>query len=345
MAEEKIISELTGLLRGTFLLAAFVLMGCEVKPELDYSLVLTTPAEAEAGEAVRAAALSADGLYAAFTLVDGSASVWDVSQRKEIRNWPTEKFGGGAEFLKFTGGGKLLLMAGVDHSVEESELSAGDMNYIMIWNVLDGSTQRVWTMQGAQLTAVSPSEDGSKIVAGFSNGLIVVFDDNTSSRSDYGLHTDKITDLQMSRDGRYALSGSVDSNAHYWNVADGKILQTFTHKNRVTNVAANSDFSVAFTSDALANQRLWDLQTGELIAPLEHQQRWMYISNVHFSQADNHLVIASPSSAVSIWNALNGSNIARWNNDFPVIDVAQNRGGNLVSVGSTGIVEVWKRQW
>ena len=345
MAEEKIIRVFTAYLRTTFLVATVVLAGCEVKPELDYSLVLTTPTEAEAGESVLAAALSADGLYAAFTLVDGSASVWDVSQRKEIRNWPTEQFGGGAQFLKFTGNGQLLLMAGIDHSVEDSERREGDINYIMIWNIFDGTTKRVWTMKGARLTAVSPSEDGSKIVAGFSNGLIVVFDDNNVSRNDYVLHTDKITDIQLSRDGRYALSGSVDSNAHYWNVSTGKILQTFTHKNRVTNVAANSDFSVGFTSDALDNQRLWNLQTGNLIVPLKHQQRWMYISKVHFSQTGDHLLIASPSSALSIWHTGNGSNIALWNSNFPVIDVAENNRGNLVSVGSTGNVDVWKRQW
>jgi len=345
LAQEKIIIPSTRLLRTTFLLATLLLAGCEVKPELEYTLVLTTPPEAEAGEAVRAAALSSDGLYAAFTLVDGSASVWNVSQRKEIRNWPTEQFGGGAEFLEFTGGGKLLLMAGVDHSVEESELSDGDMNYIMIWNIANGTTDRVWTMQGARLTAVSPSEDGSKIVAGFSNGLMIVFDDKTASRSDYALHTGNITDIQISRDGRYALSGSVDGNAHYWSLANGEILRTFTHRNRVTNVAANSDFSLGFTSDSLDSQRLWNLQTGDLVTSLQHQQRWMYISNVHFSQAGDHLLVASPSSAVSIWKTLDGSNVARWNSDLPVVDVAQSKPGNLVSVGSTGIVEVWKTKW
>ncbi len=329
----------------TFLLVAVMLAGCEVKPELDHSLVLTSPAEAEAGESVLAAALSADGTYAAYTSVDGAVSVWDVVQQKEIRSWPVEQFGGGARFLKFTGGGQLLLMAGIDYSVEESERRDGDINYFMIWNIVDGTTHRIWTMKGARLTAVSPSGDGTKIAAGFSNGLIVVFDEASVSRSDYVLHTDKITDLQLSADGKYALSGSVDSKAHYWDVSNGKILHTFSHRNRVTNVAADDNFNVGFTSDALDNQRLWNLQTGELIAPLKHQQRWMYITNVRFSQKGDHLLIASPSPAVSIWHAATGDEIALWHTDIPVIDATENAQGNVVSMGSTGIVSVWKKQW
>lgn len=319
-----------------------MLMACEIRTLPDDSLAVTTPTESQVGESVRTAALSADGSFAAFSLIDGSVSVWDIAQRREIRKWPTQQFGGGAEFLDFTDEGKLLLMAGIDHSVAESELRHGDINYIVIWNVIDGTTKRIWTMKGARLTAVSPSGDGSKIVAGFSNGLIVVFDEKSVSRSDYVLHTDKVTDVQLSRDGRYALSGSVDGKAYYWNVSTGAVLQTFTHKNRVTKVAANIEFSVGFTSDALNNQRLWNLHTGDLIVPLKHHQRWIYISEVHFSQEGDFLLIASPSSAVSIWDARDGSSIGLWNSDFPVIDVALNKWGSLVSIGSTGIVETWK---
>lgn len=327
-----------------FLLLGFFLAACERAPEREDSLAMANPSDAEAGESVLAAALSRDGSYAAYSLIDGSASVWDVSQREEIRRWPTAQFGGGAKFLEFVGGGELLLMAGIDYSVIPSERSEGALNYIMVWNIFDGSTRRIWTMKGARLTAVSPSGDGSKILAGFSNGMLVIFDDSNASRSDYLLHNGKVTDVALSPDGRYAFTGAVDGKAHYWSVANGEILKTFTHRNRVTNVAANSDFSVGFTSDALDNQRLWDLRTGNLVSPLQHHQRWMFIADVRFSQNDDHLLVASPSSAVSMWNAQDGSNIARRNSDFPAVGVAENALGNLVSVGSTGVVDTWKVQ-
>jgi len=191
---------------------------------------------------------------------------------------------------------------------------------------------------------VSPSEDGSKILAGFSNGLMVLFDSTTLTRQDYSLHTDKITDLELSSDGSFALSSSVDTTAVYWEVATGDILQTFTHKNRATKVAVDDSFSVGFTSDTLDNQRLWNLDSGKLTAPLKHQQRWMSISAARFSADEKRLLIASPSGAISIWNPINGENIAQWHIDFPVVDVAENNSGDLVSVGSTGLVEIWKRQ-
>ncbi|MFT4518707.1 MAG: WD40 repeat protein [Halioglobus sp.] len=341
----RIIKALQTISRTVVLLLAILLAACNAKPQLDYSLSLSDAADGETGESVVAVALSADGAFAAVATIDGAVSVWDIAQRKQIQSWPQEEFGGGAQFLKFTASGKMLLLAGVDHSVEEYAERQADLNYFMILDIADSSAKRIWTMEGARLTAVSPSEDGSRILAGFSNGLMVLFDKATSSRRDYSLHTDKITDLKLSPDGKFALSGSVDTAAVYWDTATGDILQTFTHNNRAAKVAFDSTFSVGFTSDTLNNQRLWNLDSGELTAPLNHHQRWMYISTARFSANGKRLLIASPSKAIGIWNPINGENIARWHIDFPVVDVAENNRGDLVSVGSTGLVEVWKRQW
>ena len=332
-------------IRIAVLLLSILLAACDARPQLDYSLSLSDATEGEAGASVVTAELSADGTFAAVATIDGAVSVWDIAQRKEIQSWPKEEFGGGAQFLRFTASGQKLLLAGVDHSVEESSDRPSDINYFMILDIADSSAKRIWTIEGKRLTAVSPSEDGSKILAGFSNGLMVLFDSTTLTRQDYSLHTDKITDLELSPDGKFALSGSVDTTAVYWEAATGDILQTFTHKNRASKVAVADSFSVGFTSDTLDNQHLWNLNSGKLTAPLKHQQRWMSISAARFSANEKRLLIASPSGAISIWNPINGENIAQWNTDFPVVDVAENKSGDLVSVGSTGLVEIWKRQW
>ena len=335
----------TPLARALLLAALLMVAGCETRPGLELSLSLNDAAEAEPGESVLTAALSADGTLAAVTTVDGAVSVWDIAAGAKIRSWPAAEFGGGAQFLQFTERGRMLLLAGVDHSVEPSEQRQGDINYFMVRSIDDGSARRIWTLEGARLTAVAPSRDGSRILAGFSNGLIVLFDEFTSTRQDYSLHTDKITDLALSADGDRVLSSSVDGAALHWQVATGNILQRFEHKNRATIAAADSNFQVGFTSDALDNQRLWNLTDGSLAAQLQHQQRWMYISRARFSAGGNRLLIGSPSKAVSIWNPINGENIARWHIDYPVVDVAETSRGDLVSVGSSGLVEVWQRAW
>jgi WD40 repeat protein len=333
-------------LRAAVLLLSILLTACgDTGPKLDYSLSLSDARDGEAGESVVTAALSEDGAFAAVATVDGAVSVWDISQRKEIQSWPKEEFGGGIRFLRFTANGRMLLLAGVDHSVEKSVEGQTDMNYFMMLDIAVSSAKHVWTLEGARLTAVAPAEDGSKILVGFSNGLMVLFDRTTSTRADYSLHTDKITDLTLSPDGRFALSSSVDTTAIYWELATGKILQTFAHNNRATKVAVDRRFSVAFTSDTLDNQRLWNLDSGKVTAPLKHQQPWMYVSAARFSTDGNRLLIASPSGAVTVWNPINGESIAQWHIDFPVVDVAENNNGDLVSVGSTGLVQIWKRQW
>lgn len=339
------INALTPLICAAALLLTTVLAGCESRPPLEYALPLWEGAAAEAGESVLTAALSADGAVAAVTTVDGMVSVWDVEQRKEIQRWPAREFGGGAQFLRFVDGGNALILAGVDHSVEPSAERQGGINYFMLRDTRSGSIRRVWTMEGARLTALAASADGATILAGFSNGLMVLFAANGATREDFSLHTSKITDLALSRDGRYVLSSSVDSRALFWEVDSGEILQTFNHKNRSTRVAADAEFRTGFTSDALDNQRLWNLRSGDLIAPLQHHQRWMYIARARFTDDGRRLLLASPSKAVSVWNPVNGDNIARWYIDFPVIDVAENHYGDLVTIGSTGLLEVWKRTW
>lgn len=332
--------------RTVVVMLSILLAACgDIAPPLAYSLCLSDAGDGEAGESIATAALSANGAFAAVATVDGAVSVWDIEQRQEIQSWPKEEFGGGIQFLRFTASGQKLLLAGVDHSVEKSDKHKGDMNYFMMLDIADSSAKHVWTLQGARLTAVSPAEDGSKILVGFSNGLMVLFDKMTSTRVDFSLHTDKITDLILSGDGKFALSSSVDTTAIYWEVATGEILQTLAHKNRAAKVAVDGSFSVGFTSDTLDNQRLWDLGSGTLTIPLKHKQRWMYISAARFSGGGKRLLIGSPSGTIGIWNPINGENITKWHIDVPVIDVAENNRGDLVSVGSTGLVEIWKRQW
>lgn len=333
------------LMRTVVLLLALLLSGCDTRPPLDYSLSLLNAEEGEAGEAVVTTALSSDGTFAAVATIDGTVSVWDITQRKEIKTWPKEEFGGGAQFLKFTAGDEKLLLAGVDHSVQDSTGRRSAINYFMILDIADNTSKRIWTIEGARLTAVSPSEDGSKVLTGFSNGLMVLFNSITSTRQNYSLHTDKLTDLKLSPDGKFALSGSIDTTSIYWEVATGDVLHRFAHKNRASTVAVDSNFSRGFTSDTLDNQRLWDLGSGKLVASLKSSERWMSISSAHFSADRKRLLLASPSGMISIWDSNSGEKIAQWRTDFPVIDVAENNSGNIVSIGSTGIVDIWERQW
>lgn len=333
------------LIRTVIFLLAVLLAACDARPPLDDSLSLSDAKEGEVGESVVTAALSSDGTLAAVITIDGTVSVWDIAQRKEIQHWPKEEFGGGAQFLRFTAGGEKLLLAGVDHSVEDSAGRRLAINYFMILDIADSSSKRIWTIEGARLTAVSPSDDGTKVLTGFSNGLMVLFNSITSTRQNYSLHTDKITDLALSPDGKLAFSGSIDTTAVYWDVATGNVLHRFAHKNRASTVAVDGSFSQGFTSDTLDNQRLWDLGNGQLVTPLKSSDRWMSISAAHFSLDGERLLMASPSGVISIWDSGSGENIAKWRIDSPVIDVAENNRGNLVSIGSTGLVEVWKRQW
>ena len=73
-------------------------------------------------------------------------------------------------------------------------------------------------------------------------------------------HTDAVTSVCLSFDGRYALSGSTDRTVKLWEVADGQCLRTFAgHADAVTSVALSADGRHALSGSADRTLKLWIL--------------------------------------------------------------------------------------
>jgi len=83
-------------------------------------------------------------------------------------------------------------------------------------------------------------------------------------------HTDKVTTVSWSPDGRCALSGSVDSTLRLWEVSSGKCLRTFQgHTNTVTSVSWSSDGRFALSGSYDQTLRLWEVSSGQCLRTFE----------------------------------------------------------------------------
>jgi WD40 repeat protein len=77
-------------------------------------------------------------------------------------------------------------------------------------------------------------------------------------------HSDRVSSVAFSPDGRFVVTGSQDSTAKLWDVATGKELRTFGgHSHDVLSVAFSPDGRYVVTGNGDKTARLWDPATGK----------------------------------------------------------------------------------
>lgn len=88
-------------------------------------------------------------------------------------------------------------------------------------------------------------------------------------RKVYKGHSDEITSLAVSADGKYLVTGSWDKTARLWNIKTGAAIQTFQgHSDIVSSVAITSDNNYVITGSHDGTIKLWDMNTGKEVASL-----------------------------------------------------------------------------
>lgn len=177
-------------------------------------------------------------------------------------------------------GGHLGIVRSLAFTTSTNRLvSAGDDKVIRVWDLATKRTDFVLRGQAGlgkegSITALAISPDDRWLVAGgwFSAdgalepccGDVRVYD--LSQRKLVALlkgHTDALTSLAFSSDGRHLLSGSADKTAILWDVGSRTALKTFSsHKAAVTKVAFSGGGATVVTAGADGSVRLWNTSDG-----------------------------------------------------------------------------------
>ena len=138
-----------------------------------------------------------------------------------------------------------------------------------------GGFARVWDLQANQVKYSLQHEEGSAggvVSAAFSasGDVLVTVEQNSIAR--WAVQSGRLTgywswpnltDVAVSADGRYALIGSKDNQAVYFDMVNGKMRYVFPHHEKVTSVALSKDGRFALTGADDWHASLWDLSTGE----------------------------------------------------------------------------------
>jgi len=148
-----------------------------------------------------------------------------------------------------------------------------DGKYLLAGDI--GGYARVWDLQENRVKYSLQHEDGSQggiVAADFSavGGVLVTIEQQSIAR--WAIESGRLTgywawpnltDVAVSASGRYALIGSKDNQAVYFDMVAGKMRYVFPHHEKVTSVALSKDGRFALTGSNDWHASLWDLSTGE----------------------------------------------------------------------------------
>jgi WD40 repeat protein len=119
-------------------------------------------------------------------------------------------------------------------------------------------------------------------------------------------HLDEVFSGAISPDGRYLLSGSLDTTMKLWEISTGREIRTFKgHPESVNAVAFSPDGQLALSGSGKA-VRLWDIFTGRGIRTFaEHPDT---VKSASFSP-DGRLVLVGCGRTVKLWDVSTGQDL------------------------------------
>lgn len=179
------------------------------------------------------------------------------------------------------------------------------------WSLETGEALWAATQQPASLRPAEISHDGTRIVAGYTDGHIRIFDTATGTVVRTLDHPGEVKMLRFApdRSGRF-VTGSTDRTAHVWNLQTGEKLSTFAGHGDTTFAAAwspDSRFIATVSHDGTA--RVWDAATGGPVSPPMPHPTWL--AHLEFSPDGSLLATACRDGTVRFWNPRTGVPMSR----------------------------------
>ncbi len=298
-----------------------------------------------------AAALSENGAFALVSGYNEPAGWWDLNKNARLYNWRLSQNQDPIEFVAISKNNKRAVTA-----------SAKDFS---IWNTDTGKSIGFYKLP-TPIRAIAISRLAKSILFGAVDGRVIFLSMVTGRRLiflGHRLHAQSvfkdpnlaagwigINSLDLSANGKYAISGGDDRAAIVWDTQTGQQLYLWPHKNRVLLVKFSPDGKLAFSASSQAEAYIWSLASGKIVSKLQLKSREWVISAARFSGDGKLLATGSPGRDLKVWNVTDGSLIEafkvkkRFSNKASgavVLDVSFAADGSLISEASSGYGEKW----
>ncbi|WP_437839853.1 AAA family ATPase [Sorangium sp. So ce1153] len=155
-------------------------------------------------------------------------------------------------------------------------------------------------------------------------------------------HTDSVSGVAVTSDGRFAISASWDDTVKMWNLDTGQLLRTLeAHPFDVADVAVTADGRFAVSASGDSTLKVWDLATGQLLRTLEGHTS--SVNGVAVTTDGRVAVSASQDKTLKVWNLATGQLLRTLEGHTgPVSGVAVTTDGRFaISASQDKTLKVW----
>jgi WD40 repeat protein len=314
-------------------------------------------------------AYSSDGQLAVTGSADNSLILWDAKKGTEI-----QRFIGHSDDITgvaFSPNNRTIISSSADESLRLWDIVGGaglqyfrgydnvaispdgrmlasrsddDLHLVLI-NSESGKVARFFEEQSTWIMSLKFGPDGRTVFLGLADGSIHLLDiESGQIIRNYLGHPNRVNSLAISRDGRYALSGSygppgwrggeaLDNLLILWNVKTGEIVHRLIgHTGVVRSVAISSDGQRAISGSDDATVRLWNIETGQEIRRFEGGNA---VASIAFGPEERTFLTASSDRTVRLWDIETGEEIRRFTgHTFSVNSIALSPDGQTMLSGS-----------
>ncbi len=285
-----------------------------------------------------AADIATDAEFSVVSDVSNGVSVWYQGEKEARYNWSHQ------------GDGENLVTT-VHIAADNNYVLTSDREAFALWDVASGEPMGFWRIDESSVRDVAVASSAAGILVGRGNGKVLFFEPDSGRRIEFLGHQEKINSVDISPNGRFALTGGNDYVAYLWSTRSGQVIHRFSHPSRVTKVALDDKGRFAFTADSQKQARVWNVQTGEPISTLKFIERQKIFTDVEFSADGKYLLTGSPSRGLSLWDLHSGEQIQEWRvtpregaspRTAVVYGVSFLPDNRVLSVSSSGLAEVWE---
>lgn len=282
------------------------------------------------------AAISPNGQYLLTGSIQGYGRVWNISKGKVLYTVQHDDNEDGG-------------MIDAQFSANSSILVTMEQGSIARWNVADGRLTGYWKWPDCRALAISG--DGRYALLGLKTKQAVYFDMVKGKMVYVFPHHEKITSVALSKNGKFALTGSDDWHASLWDLQNkGKHIWSKNMEYKISNVSLSDDGKMAFANAYVRGSKIFSTnKKGKLISELpEHK---MTVISSDFSDNNQILATGRASRGIDLWDIKTGENIDHWipqikelvqPNTSPIADIKLLKNNNrLITISGLGIVQTW----
>jgi len=286
-----------------------------------------------------------DGALSAAISQDGSLSLVS-SSFNELILWDLEK---NAQKYRWKQGTQNLVLFTAISPNNKYALSA-DKDSFVVWDIDTGKSLTYTKVRESTIRDITIANNGN-ILIGKVNGVVVHVDIFSGRRIEFLGHNEKINSVALSPNGRYAISGSSDYTALFWDTQTAQVIHRFVHPSRITKVALDNSGKYAFSAGSQRQSSIWDLKNGKEVSRLQYQSRSRIFSAVTFSEDSTQIFTGTPGRLLNRWSTSTGKKLEQWTvtprkDSRPVssviLAISETTSGKLVTESSSGYAEFWE---